>query len=95
MPQFSIFNFQFYIHQSPKLTPRPRAVRIKSLCGRTVLRCPITDSSAVVYRPIETVFVARPWHRGRVVLIGDAAHATSPHVGQGGLELLRQSVKHA
>jgi 2-polyprenyl-6-methoxyphenol hydroxylase-like FAD-dependent oxidoreductase len=23
------------------------------------------------------------WHRGRVVLIGDAAHATSPHVGQG------------
>ena len=22
-------------------------------------------------------------HRGKVVLIGDAAHATSPHVGQG------------
>ena len=25
----------------------------------------------------------RPWYRDRVVLIGDAAHATSPHVGQG------------
>jgi 2-polyprenyl-6-methoxyphenol hydroxylase-like FAD-dependent oxidoreductase len=43
----------------------------------------ITDSSKVVYRPIETVAIKTPWHRGRVILIGDAAHATSPHVGQG------------
>jgi len=27
--------------------------------------------------------VTRPWHRGRVVLIGDAAHAMSPNFGQG------------
>jgi len=25
-----------------------------------------------------------PWHRGRIVLIGDAAHASSPMMGQGG-----------
>ena len=24
-----------------------------------------------------------PWYYGRVVLIGDAAHASSPHIGQG------------
>jgi 2-polyprenyl-6-methoxyphenol hydroxylase-like FAD-dependent oxidoreductase len=24
------------------------------------------------------------WHRGRVVLIGDAAHASPPHMGEGG-----------
>ena len=43
----------------------------------------ITDSRNVVYRPVESVMVPAPWYRGRVVLIGDAAHATSPHVGQG------------
>jgi 2-polyprenyl-6-methoxyphenol hydroxylase-like FAD-dependent oxidoreductase len=25
----------------------------------------------------------REWHRGHVVLVGDAAHAVSPHLGQG------------
>ncbi|KAJ7594751.1 hypothetical protein C8J56DRAFT_1002540 [Mycena floridula] len=25
----------------------------------------------------------KEWHRGRVVLLGDAAHPTSPHIGQG------------
>ena len=38
----------------------------------------------MVYRPVEAVLVPPPWYRGRVVLIGDAAHATSPHVGQRG-----------
>jgi 2-polyprenyl-6-methoxyphenol hydroxylase-like FAD-dependent oxidoreductase len=36
-----------------------------------------------VLRSVLAVLVDPPWHRGRVVLIGDAAHATSPHVGQG------------
>ena len=43
----------------------------------------IVDDDAVVYRPVENVLVPPPWHRGRVVLIGDAAHAISPHCGQG------------
>lgn len=43
----------------------------------------ITDDAAVVYRPLHTVFVKGAWHRGRIVLLGDAAHATTPHLGQG------------
>lgn len=47
------------------------------------LREQITDSSQVVYKPLEVVFVSEPWYRGRVLLIGDAAHAATPHLGQG------------
>ncbi|WP_432697395.1 FAD-dependent oxidoreductase [Marinobacterium sp. YM272] len=43
----------------------------------------IVRDSEVVCRPLETVFVDENWYRGRVVLIGDAAHATTPHLGQG------------
>ena len=43
----------------------------------------ITRDEDVVFRPVMAVLVERPWYRDRVVLIGDAAHATSPHVGQG------------
>lgn len=43
----------------------------------------ITDDSAVVYKPLEYLFLKGEWNRGRVVLLGDAVHATTPHLGQG------------
>jgi 2-polyprenyl-6-methoxyphenol hydroxylase-like FAD-dependent oxidoreductase len=43
----------------------------------------ITDDDAVVYRPLEALLLESPWYRGRVALLGDAAHATTPHLGQG------------
>ena len=32
----------------------------------------------------------KEWHAGRVVLVGDAAHASSPMMGQGGCMALRR-----
>lgn len=52
----------------------------------------ITDPQKVVYRPVEAVFVDPPWYRDRVVLIGDAAHATSPHVGQGAAMAMEDAI---
>jgi 2-polyprenyl-6-methoxyphenol hydroxylase-like FAD-dependent oxidoreductase len=52
----------------------------------------ITDPHAVVYRPMETVFVPPPWHRGRVMLIGDAAHAGTPHLAQGAAMAIEDAV---
>lgn len=43
----------------------------------------VTDDSAVVYKPLETLFITGDWHKGRIVLLGDAVHATTPHLGQG------------
>jgi len=43
----------------------------------------ITRNDDVVYRPLEALLVEGPWHKGRVVLLGDAVHATTPHLGQG------------
>ncbi len=47
------------------------------------LAAQIVDDAAVVYKPLETLFIAGDWHKGRVVLLGDAIHATTPHLGQG------------
>lgn len=34
-------------------------------------------------RALKALLVPEPWHRGRVALIGDAAHATTPHISYG------------
>ncbi|GAB2496149.1 FAD-dependent oxidoreductase [Nocardiopsis aegyptia] len=47
------------------------------------LRADIAASADVNYTWIESLLVERPWNRGRVVLIGDAAHACPPTVAQG------------
>jgi 2-polyprenyl-6-methoxyphenol hydroxylase-like FAD-dependent oxidoreductase len=43
----------------------------------------IGDDARIVFRPLEALLLPQPWHRGRVVLIGDAVHATTPHMASG------------
>ncbi len=52
----------------------------------------ITDDDGVVYRPLETLIVDGDWHKGRVVLLGDALHATTPHLGQGAGMAIEDSI---
>jgi 2-polyprenyl-6-methoxyphenol hydroxylase-like FAD-dependent oxidoreductase len=47
------------------------------------LREQIVDPDEIVYRALEVILLPAPWYRGRVLLIGDAAHTTTPHLGQG------------
>jgi 2-polyprenyl-6-methoxyphenol hydroxylase-like FAD-dependent oxidoreductase len=43
----------------------------------------ITDPKQVVYRPVQSHILPLPWNRGRVVLIGDAAHTAAPQLASG------------
>ncbi|MGV9711266.1 FAD-dependent monooxygenase [Gordonia sp. NPDC003424] len=47
------------------------------------IRDGIDDDTVIDYRVIESLLVEGPWHRGRVVVIGDAAHACPPLIAQG------------
>ncbi len=47
------------------------------------LRAQLTADSQIVFRPLEGLLVRGDWYRGRVVLIGDTVHATTPHLASG------------
>ncbi len=56
------------------------------------LRSRLTDDSELIGRPFEWILLPSPWFRGRTLLIGDAAHATSAHMGMGGGMSLEDAV---
>ncbi|GAA5162245.1 FAD-dependent oxidoreductase [Amycolatopsis dongchuanensis] len=55
------------------------------------IRETLTDPSRVNYTWFETHVLPPPWHRGRVVLIGDAAHSCPPTLAQGGAQALEDA----
>lgn len=68
--------------------------RLRSFTAPLVkkIREQIEDPARVIYGAIEEVIVPSPWYRGRVLLIGDAAHASSPHVSQGATMAIEDAV---
>ena len=47
------------------------------------IRDNMTRADWINYRPLAAVIQPRPWSNGRVVLLGDAVHATTPHLASG------------
>lgn len=47
------------------------------------VRDTMSDDDWVNYRPLEAKIQPRPWSDGRIVLLGDAVHATTPHLASG------------
>jgi 2-polyprenyl-6-methoxyphenol hydroxylase-like FAD-dependent oxidoreductase len=53
----------------------PAAVRTLVASAATVIRTDLSD-----------LLILPQWYRGKIVLVGDAAHATTPNLGQGGAQ---------
>jgi 2-polyprenyl-6-methoxyphenol hydroxylase-like FAD-dependent oxidoreductase len=47
------------------------------------IQAALTDPTVINYTWFDRLLVEGPWHRGRVVLVGDAAHACPPTLAQG------------
>lgn len=47
------------------------------------IRDNMTRADWINYRPLAAVCQPKPWFNGRVVLLGDAVHATTPHLASG------------
>jgi len=55
------------------------------------IRASMTDPSRINYTWFESHLLDAPWHRGRVVLIGDAAHTCPPTLAQGAAQALEDA----
>lgn len=51
----------------------------------------VTMPDGVISTPLEDLPSLRTWHRRRAVLLGDAAHAMTPNLGQGGAQAMEDA----
>jgi 2-polyprenyl-6-methoxyphenol hydroxylase-like FAD-dependent oxidoreductase len=47
------------------------------------IRDNLNADSRIVFRPLHKLLLPQPWYKGRVLLLGDAVHATTPHLASG------------
>ncbi|MCX4759537.1 FAD-dependent monooxygenase [Streptomyces sp. NBC_01275] len=76
--------------RAPLALMRERGAGYDGLWGKIIASLP--DDTAVDYRWIESVLVDGDWHRGRTMVIGDAAHACPPLIAQGAAMCLEDAV---
>jgi 2-polyprenyl-6-methoxyphenol hydroxylase-like FAD-dependent oxidoreductase len=77
--------------------PEERPARMRELLapfGGVVaeVRETITRPEQVDVRKLYWLLMPAPWYRGRVLLIGDAAHATTPQLAMGGAIALEDGI---
>ncbi|WAU82277.1 FAD-dependent monooxygenase [Streptomyces sp. Qhu-G9] len=70
--------------RTPHELPGALAALLKPYGGHLrTFRESIRADTEIAFRPLESFRLPGPWHRGRVILIGDAAHPTTPQLASG------------
>lgn len=59
------------------------------------LRESITADTFLNFQEIEWIFVDAPWHRGRVIALGEVVHAVPPLIAQGAAQCVEDSLLFA
>jgi 2-polyprenyl-6-methoxyphenol hydroxylase-like FAD-dependent oxidoreductase len=80
---------------SPAATERVNVVRalIEPFGGIVAkIRDSITEPGQINYTNFETILAPDPWYRGRAIVLGDAAHCTTPHLAAGAAMCLEDAV---
>ncbi|WP_232476355.1 FAD-dependent monooxygenase [Flavisphingomonas formosensis] len=77
-----------HVPDNPWVDPTTQHEQVRELLkdfggGVAKIRDDLNPASIIVYRPLEAVLMPSPWCLGRVLLTGDAAHATTPHLASG------------
>lgn len=69
----------------PPETWPTRLAQVLSDFGGVVgdIRDSLNAQSRIVFRPLHKLLLPQPWYKGRVLLLGDAVHATTPHLASG------------
>ncbi len=90
--------YWFGTANSPEEACSQRASKSELLCRFAEWHAPIpalieaTPEEAILQQPIYDRRPARRWGEGRVTLLGDAAHPTTPNLGQGACQAIEDAV---
>ena len=92
--------YVFVVENTPEITRPPRDEWPRLIQSQLVefggvigwARERMTDPDKIDRRPLHAILLQPPWYSGRVVLIGDAAHATTPHLAMGAGIAIEDSV---
>lgn len=83
--------YLFYLEHvpgNPRREPSRQHVLLRALLGEyggmvARVREALGSQSRIVYRPLEAHVLRGGWFKGRAILIGDAAHASTPQLASG------------
>lgn len=89
--------YWWFVRLAPPLEPDKNPhERLRQLLHKWAPPVPqlikLTRPDAILKNDIVDHEPQLPWHRGRVCLVGDAAHAVTPNVGQGGCLAIEDAV---
>jgi 2-polyprenyl-6-methoxyphenol hydroxylase-like FAD-dependent oxidoreductase len=94
---------EMYIYLLQNIAERPRwrdaelpgilrglLAEFGGILGRA--RDEVRDPDKIICRPVFSMIMPRPWHRGRVVVIGDVAHTATPQLASGATIAIEDAV---